>query len=221
MHGTVFTGAWDEAQQRLDVQLERGLVSVTGPVTSGPIAVRTGQHLTVTLKQSQVLLRDHRRVVDELTPTATRTTASRPPSKRRAPVPSRRGAGSRAVAAKAARARARGAGRPRCPPATSTASSPRRSATSGARSASRGTDDLAALADAARYRRHDDVARRALLAQRRRFPGSPRAADAAFFLGRLDENGGRGPGRALRLVRSLSRRVAATARTPPRRWAAR
>jgi len=63
--------------------------------------------------------------------------------------------------------------------------------------ASRGTEDLAALADAARYRRHDDVARRALLAQRRRFAGSPRAADAAFFLGRLDENGGRGPGPAL------------------------
>ena len=39
--------------------------------------------------------------------------------------------------------------------------------------------------------------RRALLAQRRRFPGSPRAADAAFFLGRLDENGGRGHGPAL------------------------
>jgi TolA-binding protein len=63
--------------------------------------------------------------------------------------------------------------------------------------ATRGTDDLAALADAARYRRHDDVARRALLAQRRRFAGSPRAADAAFFLGRLDENGGRGHGPAL------------------------
>ena len=75
--------------------------------------------------------------------------------------------------------------------------------------ASRGTEDLAALADAARYRRHDDVARRALLAQRRRFAGSPRAADAAFFLGRLDENGGRGPGPRAGLVRTLSRRSAA------------
>src|SRR4029077_8696221 len=57
--------------------------------------------------------------------------------------------------------------------------------------------DLAALADAARYLRHDDVARRALHAQRRRFPGSPRATDAAFFLGRLDENAG-GLARAMR-----------------------
>ena len=63
--------------------------------------------------------------------------------------------------------------------------------------ATRSTEDLAALSDAARYRRHDDVARRALLAQRRRFPASPRAADAAFQLGRLDEKAGRGPAPAL------------------------
>jgi hypothetical protein len=47
--------------------------------------------------------------------------------------------------------------------------------------------ELAALADAARYSRRDDVARRALLAQRRRFPRSARANDAAFLLGRLEE----------------------------------
>jgi len=60
------------------------------------------------------------------------------------------------------------------------------------------SDDLAALADAARYRRQDDLARRALDAQRRRFQGSSRAADAAFFLGRLDEKEGAG------LVHALS-----------------
>ena len=58
VHGTVFTASWDESQQRLDVKMERGLVSVTGPVTNGPIAVRAGQALTVKLKRSQVLLRD-------------------------------------------------------------------------------------------------------------------------------------------------------------------
>ncbi|HVT06892.1 MAG TPA: hypothetical protein VHO67_05525, partial [Polyangia bacterium] len=60
------------------------------------------------------------------------------------------------------------------------------------------SDELAALADAARYQRRDDLARRALTAQRQRFPRSPRAVDAAFFLGRLDENGGGGLIRALR-----------------------
>ena len=47
--------------------------------------------------------------------------------------------------------------------------------------------DLAVLADAARYGRHDDIARRALLTQRRRFPLSAAATDAAFLLGRLEE----------------------------------
>ena len=47
--------------------------------------------------------------------------------------------------------------------------------------------ELAALADAARYTRDDEVARRALLAERRRFPGSTLAREAAFLLGRLEE----------------------------------
>ncbi|HXJ23594.1 MAG TPA: FecR domain-containing protein [Polyangia bacterium] len=59
------------------------------------------------------------------------------------------------------------------------------------------SEDLAAVADAARYQRRDELARRALEAQRQRFHGSPRAADAAFFLGRLDENADGGLVRAL------------------------
>jgi TolA-binding protein len=47
--------------------------------------------------------------------------------------------------------------------------------------------DLAALADAARYARRQDVARRALMAQRTRYPGSVQARDAPFFLGGLSE----------------------------------
>jgi TolA-binding protein len=54
-------------------------------------------------------------------------------------------------------------------------------------------EDLSALADAARYRRRDSLAKQALLAQRSRFPGSARALDSAFLLGRLEEmqEGGR------------------------------
>jgi hypothetical protein len=58
-------------------------------------------------------------------------------------------------------------------------------------------EDLAALADAARYTRRNEIARRALLAERRRFLGSREATDAAFLLGRLAETGG-DPGTALR-----------------------
>ena len=47
--------------------------------------------------------------------------------------------------------------------------------------------DLTAFADAARYTRRNDLARQALLGLRARFPGTARASDAAFFLGRLAE----------------------------------
>src|SRR4029077_18886307 len=154
---------------------------------SGPITMRTGQHLTVTLKQQRVLLRDLDDV-DELAgseaPPAPPSSA--PPVAAAAPArlvrPARPGTRSwvaslgtgdfDGILAEAERDLGRALG-------------------------ARNTDELAALADAARYLRHDDVARRALHAQRRRFPESPRATDAAFFLGRLDENAG-GLARAMR-----------------------
>ena len=49
--------------------------------------------------------------------------------------------------------------------------------------------DLAAFADAARYTREPQLARRGLLALRARFPGTDRAKSGAFFLGRLGEAG--------------------------------
>jgi hypothetical protein len=57
--------------------------------------------------------------------------------------------------------------------------------------------DLSSLADAARYTKHADLARQALLAIRARFAGSDNARDASFFLGRLAESTIRQPGAAL------------------------
>jgi len=57
--------------------------------------------------------------------------------------------------------------------------------------------DLSALADAARYDHRPALARRALLAMRERFAGSPEARDAAFFLGGLAEDAGGAGGVAL------------------------
>jgi TolA-binding protein len=57
--------------------------------------------------------------------------------------------------------------------------------------------DLTSLADAARYIRRNDLARQALLGVRARFPGTARASDAAFFLGRLAESPSSASGAAL------------------------
>jgi TolA-binding protein len=59
------------------------------------------------------------------------------------------------------------------------------------------SEDLAALADAARYLRREDLARQALIAQRERFPRTERAHEAAFLLGRLTESGAGGDVRAV------------------------
>jgi hypothetical protein len=62
--------------------------------------------------------------------------------------------------------------------------------------ARRGLDDLAALATAARLSDENEIARRALGAQRSRFPGTAAAAEAAFLLGRLAEDVDRNPAAA-------------------------
>jgi ferric-dicitrate binding protein FerR (iron transport regulator) len=178
VHGTVFTAAWDKARGRLDVRLEHGLVSVTGPVTTEPIAMHTGQHLTVTLRQNKVLLRDLDAVderLDEGVEAPAAAVAVTPPGPSRSSHTARPAAKSwtaelaaghfDAILDEAARDLNRAL-------------------------SARTTDELAALADAARYRRRDDLADRALHAQRRRFPGTARATDAAFFLGRLSEGKG-------------------------------
>jgi TolA-binding protein len=53
-------------------------------------------------------------------------------------------------------------------------------------------EELAALADAARYAGRSAIAKRVLLTERQRFPSSGPARDAAFFLGRIAEEGGGG-----------------------------
>jgi hypothetical protein len=52
----------------------------------------------------------------------------------------------------------------------------------------RTSEELAVLEATARYRKRPDIARRALLAQRARFAGTPRAKEAAFLLGRMVES---------------------------------
>jgi FecR-like protein len=234
VHGTEFSASWDGATERLDIRMRRGLVSVTGPVADGKIAVRAGQQLTINVQNREVLLRpsDEAAADTETDPGqqgsaegqqdsdapagAPRAPAALTPAPETAPaavetrrpnLPGARGASARALASDSGHAHAG---------ASAVANLRERSWSAALATgdfqgildeaqrrglrrslAEARSEDLAALGDAARYLRRDDVARQALLAQRERFPRSVRAREAAFLLGRLSETGSDGDVRAL------------------------
>ena len=194
--GTAFTLEWRQGDEQLDVRMQRGSVRVNGPLSDEATVLIAGQHLTVRVRQHETVIRA---LGDE---------ASIPPPSLRAPdhasPPSAalQDTTPRPIVSRTASAPA--------PPPGSTVSA---SASIGSLNwqaelaggdfetivrqaehvgletclAEAGSADLAALADAARYGRHDDIARRALLAQRRRFALSPAGRDTSFLLGRLEE----------------------------------
>jgi len=197
--GTVFSVSWDRATERFELTLRHGRVVVSGPVVGDGVSVQAGQRLVVSLPRQEI----------GITPAPAEESASAPLSP--------------------AVALADDASRSRAPVIKHQAARPDVAAASANRSASRSwaallssgewdrilanvdqdgvdatlegarSEDLFALADAARYRRRIDLARAALLAQRRRFPSSPRSLDAVFLLGRVEELRTDGRVQAIRL----------------------
>jgi TolA-binding protein len=192
VQGTAFVLAWNGDEERLDLRLHKGAVTVTGPLSDEPIALRPGQWLTVRLAAREVFVREFDRVApqtlpSDATPAPTVTAPALDP-----PVP--------------VQAATNAQGKPRSHIAST---QPMNSELHWASArvagdwnrildlatrrgldrtlAERGSEDLALLSDAAHYLRRDDIAEQALLAQRQRFPGSTRAKDAAFLLGRIVE----------------------------------
>lgn len=189
--GTVFTVAWDPMREELDLKLREGSVLVSGPISSGEIGLRAGQHLVVNLAKVETVITE-----DTVEPASA---SSRP-------------SGTPAVSAPELRPPAP------APPPTPFASGPAKPKPMSKLAAdhqwsqqlARGqwdrileeaerigvdttfgqasSEDLFALANAARYRHRLDLARSALLALRRRFPASPRALQAVYLLGRVDES---------------------------------
>jgi len=222
VHGTVFSAAWDGATEQLDIEMKRGLVSVTGPVADGMIAVHAGQRLTINVQQREVLLRPSQDAEGAGGNDSDNDATRASPGAQAAP-PTAPGEAPRAVVA------ARGPSAPPVGPASRRAGHGRATAAPNpvaslrertwsaalaagdfqwileqargrgvARSlAEAHSEDLAALADAARYLRRDELARQALIAQRDRFPRTDRAHEAAFLLGRLGETGSNNDPRAL------------------------
>jgi hypothetical protein len=184
--GTAFRLGWNATQEELEVKMDRGSVEVRGPLLDGPIALRSGQHLFVRVRQRETVIRDN----DDGAPLEIPPEGAMPSAQHVDAAPP-------AIAAS-------GAVSPTVRARTNSASDVdwqgllaggdfetivRQAQRRGLEEsmASVASSDLAALADAARYSRHDDIARWALVVQRHRFPGSPAARDAAFLLGRLEE----------------------------------
>ncbi|MDP9150395.1 MAG: FecR domain-containing protein [Myxococcota bacterium] len=189
--GTAFSVAWRAGEEQLDVHMERGSVAVSGPLTDGPIVLRSGQHLIVRVHQRETLIRD----LEDPATLGPITSPAGPTDPRPAAPPV-------VTSQVPARGRRLGASPRAAVGANAHAEDWANELANGdfeaiiRQAENRGLDaclaegtsrDLASLGDAARYARRDEIARQALLAQRRRFPQSEAARDAAFLLGRMDE----------------------------------
>lgn len=192
VHGTSFTIAWNPATAHFDLVMETGVVSVAGPISGGEMVVRAGESLSIGLNEGSRATGPSAKVE---APRAEGLPAEGPPAAD-APVvpvgripavprsPRRRDVGT----SDAERARPLPDWRAQLADGHAgavVADAQRRGLARVFETVS--SEDLAALADAARYVDDGDLARRALLVQRRRFPRSSRAAEASFFLGRLEE----------------------------------
>lgn len=190
VHGTAFFVEWSASQSRLDVQMESGVVSVDGPRPSDTLILRAGESLSVRPDGSRVVTAARAALAARAAPAVAQPAPAAPPSAEpKVPL----------VAPGVAPRATPSAASPSVPwserladgeAAAIIAEAHRRGVSSVLAGAS--SEDLAALADAARFRNQDQLARRALLAQRRRFQGTARAEEASFLLGRLaDGPGGR------------------------------
>jgi hypothetical protein len=189
--GTEFDLAWRVDEQTLDLRLIEGSVTVDGPLANGGLKMVAGQHLVANATDGSLSivngLGTKAATNDAPLPatpptgvTTAWTAAVGPPpltsTSRALPAAASARTGEQTWAARVARGDF----------AAVIDDAERRGLE---RSLAEGSPvDLAALADAARYARRPDLARRALTAQRARFPAAVQARDAAFFLGGLTES---------------------------------
>ncbi len=194
VHGTSFTVAWNPAEALFEMRLESGAVSVTGPLAGRDVPLRTGQTLRVSL-------RDETSAIGRVgAANVGGSPGTEPPAETEASPPAA------AVPSSPVGPQAR----PSSPRWTHRdwavvvaegkanvvlAEAEKRGLPAVLEQAA--SDDLWALANAARYAGRYSLARLALVAQRRRFPSSEQAREAAFLLGRLADGASAGPDEAL------------------------
>jgi hypothetical protein len=205
--GTTFDVEWSAGAQALVVRMGHGSVRVRGPLAEGGIDVVAGQVLRADLARQEIAVSGAAQPPDaegaQRTPPSTSAststssaaeaaTANQPAAEVPDPAPP-------ATAAGSAAARAAPSAVPVDPPSWSARVAAGDFAGVIREAEGRGIDavlsgsplaELVALADAARYAGATPLARRALQAQRARFPGSGAARAAAFLLGRIAEDRG-------------------------------
>lgn len=199
--GTVFTVSWDASMERFELRLRHGHVVVSGPVSGGDIALRTGQQLVVNLPTNETLITEQKpdEVWGESTAAASRHTVDLP-QERSSATPQKPVI--KTVAGAATVEKVAVQGEHGWSEALAAGHLDRILADvdrAGVRATldRASSEDLFALADAARYRRRMSLARDALLAERQRFPGSARTLDAVFLLGRVEESSERSLAQAI------------------------
>ena len=175
---------WDPTNEQFELKLRQGRVAVSGPVLGEELILRPGQNLSVNLARGETVITDGR--VEKPSPPAASQVA--PSASASAPLPS--ATAGAPLAQSSAGTRAGSERQWNLALANGQwdrilADVERAGVEASLRSLS--SDELFALADAARYRRRPDLARSALLTQRERFPNSSRASDAVFLLGRVEE----------------------------------
>jgi hypothetical protein len=198
--GTVFTVSWDAATEKFELKLRHGRVTVSGPVSGGEIALQAGQRLVVDLPQGETTISEQKPGDWLDVPGGPAARVAEPPAERPAAATDKPAAPAAKTAATSPAGKLDGDRRWTLALAAGDLD---RILGEAERTGVKATldrasgDDLLALADAARYRRRMDLAREALLAERRRFPDSARSLDAAFRLGRVEEASDRGLARAI------------------------
>jgi hypothetical protein len=173
--GTAFDVSWSPRDQKFEIAMQSGSVVVEGPLINGGIALKRGQRLSGGLGSQKL-------VVEDMNADARSAAApAAPPSIE--DLKATPGVGPKAPSDFGwAKSVAQGRF------ADVLADAEKRGVDNTLATASLG--ELSALADAARYGRRPALARRVLLAERSRFPGSRSAIEAAFFLGRIVEDEG-------------------------------
>jgi TolA-binding protein len=187
VHGTAFTIAWNSATAHFDLVMESGVVSVAGPISGGEMVVRAGESLSIGLNDGARPTGSAAEAsipAAEVPPTAAEPVVAAPRAATE-PRPTRRQEVAMTDPERTHRLADWRAELADGHAAAVVADAQRRGLARVLEAAS--SEDLAALADAARYVGDADLARRALLVQRRRFPSSSRAAEASFLLGRLED----------------------------------